>query len=89
MPNSAGFGFTLPSETTLAARYPQSAAFEVWNEPNRGYFFRSDHFPLAKIGIPAVSISDPVEYIAVVIKRIIGVKAEVRDGHQPGRLDLG
>jgi len=32
-------------------------------EPNRGYFFRSDHFPLAKIGIPAVSISEPVEFI--------------------------
>lgn len=32
-------------------------------EPGRGYFYRSDHFPLAKIGIPAVSISDPVEYV--------------------------
>jgi Zn-dependent M28 family amino/carboxypeptidase len=31
-------------------------------EPGRGYFFRSDHFPLAKVGIPALSISDPVEY---------------------------
>jgi Zn-dependent M28 family amino/carboxypeptidase len=25
--------------------------------PDRGYFFRSDHFPLAKVGIPAVSIT--------------------------------
>ncbi len=24
--------------------------------PERGYFFRSDHFPLAKVGVPAVSI---------------------------------
>jgi Zn-dependent M28 family amino/carboxypeptidase len=32
-------------------------------EPGRGYFFRSDHFPLAKIGIPALSLSDPVEFI--------------------------
>ena len=32
-------------------------------EPGRGYFFRSDHFPLAKIGIPALSIGEPVEYI--------------------------
>lgn len=31
-------------------------------EPGRGYFFRSDHFPLAKVGIPALSLSDPVEY---------------------------
>ena len=32
-------------------------------EPQRGYFFRSDHFPLAKIGIPALSISNSTEYI--------------------------
>jgi Zn-dependent M28 family amino/carboxypeptidase len=32
-------------------------------EPQRGYFFRSDHFPLAKLGIPAVSISDSTQYI--------------------------
>lgn len=31
-------------------------------EPGRGYFFRSDHFPLAKIGIPALSLSEPVEF---------------------------
>ena len=30
--------------------------------PGNGYFFRSDHFPLAKVGIPALSLSDPVEY---------------------------
>jgi Zn-dependent M28 family amino/carboxypeptidase len=31
-------------------------------QPGNGYFFRSDHFPLAKIGIPALSYSEPVEY---------------------------
>lgn len=30
--------------------------------PGNGYFFRSDHFPLAKAGIPALSLSDPVEF---------------------------
>jgi Zn-dependent M28 family amino/carboxypeptidase len=30
--------------------------------PGNGYFFRSDHFPLAKVGIPALSLSDPMEY---------------------------
>ena len=32
-------------------------------EPGRGYFFRSDHFPLAKVGIPALSLADPTEYV--------------------------
>jgi Zn-dependent M28 family amino/carboxypeptidase len=31
-------------------------------EPGRGYFFRSDHFPLAKIGIPALSLSEPTQF---------------------------
>jgi Zn-dependent M28 family amino/carboxypeptidase len=30
--------------------------------PGNGYFFRSDHFPLAKVGIPALSLSDPIEF---------------------------
>jgi len=32
-------------------------------EPERGYFFRSDHFSLAKLGIPAVSIGEPIDFI--------------------------
>ncbi len=32
-------------------------------EPGRGYFFRSDHFPLAKAGVPAVSLSDATEFV--------------------------
>jgi Zn-dependent M28 family amino/carboxypeptidase len=31
--------------------------------PGNGYFFRSDHFPLAKVGIPALSLSEPVDYV--------------------------
>jgi len=31
--------------------------------PERGYFFRSDHFPMAKAGIPAVSLGSPTDYI--------------------------
>jgi Zn-dependent M28 family amino/carboxypeptidase len=31
--------------------------------PERGYFFRSDHFPFAKAGVPALSINEPREFI--------------------------
>ena len=31
--------------------------------PERGYFFRSDHFPFAKAGVPALSISEPTEFL--------------------------
>jgi Zn-dependent M28 family amino/carboxypeptidase len=54
-------------------------------EPGRGYFFRSDHFPLAKIGIPAVSLSDPMDYVGQdsgFAKKIRDEYNEV-DYHQP------
>jgi Zn-dependent M28 family amino/carboxypeptidase len=54
-------------------------------EPNRGYFFRSDHFPLAKIGIPALSISDSTQYVGkdpAFAKRLRDEYNE-KDYHQP------
>ena len=33
------------------------------DKPEQGYFFRSDHFPLAKVGIPAVSMRSGTDYI--------------------------
>ncbi|MGE0359235.1 MAG: M20/M25/M40 family metallo-hydrolase [Vicinamibacterales bacterium] len=30
--------------------------------PERGYFFRSDHFPLAKAGVPALSLSEAKQF---------------------------
>jgi Zn-dependent M28 family amino/carboxypeptidase len=54
-------------------------------EPQRGYFFRSDHFPLAKLGIPAVSISDSTEFIGrdpALAKKLRDEYIE-KDYHQP------
>jgi Zn-dependent M28 family amino/carboxypeptidase len=54
-------------------------------EPGRGYFFRSDHFPLAKAGVPALSLADPRDYIG----RDSGYAKRIRDDyndtdyHQP------
>ena len=45
----------------LAARHQRVVGPDP--EPERGYFFRSDHFSLAKIGVPAVSISDSADFV--------------------------
>ena len=55
-------------------------------EPGRGYFFRSDHFPLVKLGIPAVSISEPAEFTgpnAADVKKRRDAFNDT-DYHQPG-----
>jgi Zn-dependent M28 family amino/carboxypeptidase len=41
----------------------QKRTLGVDTSPGAGYFFRSDHFPFAKVGVPAVSISEPNEFI--------------------------
>jgi len=55
-------------------------------EPGRGYFFRSDHFPLVKTGIPALSLSEPVEFTgpdAAAIRKRRDAYNDT-DYHQPG-----
>ena len=52
--------------------------------PGNGYFFRSDHFPLAKVGIPALSLSDPVEYVSAdpAVSKAIKDEYESKRYHQ-------
>ncbi len=54
-------------------------------EPGRGYFFRSDHFPLAKIGIPALSLSEPTEYVGKdpAFAKKLRDEYNAKDYHQP------
>ena len=53
--------------------------------PERGYFFRSDHFPFAKVGVPAISISEPKQFTganaAELLKKQEGYND--KDYHQP------
>jgi Zn-dependent M28 family amino/carboxypeptidase len=49
-----------PMLTTLAAERGRIVGADT--HPERGYFFRSDHFPLAKAGVPALSLSEPKQF---------------------------
>ncbi|MCO6509391.1 MAG: M28 family peptidase [Aridibacter famidurans] len=40
----------------------RSMRFLPDNRPEQGYFFRSDHFPFAKAGVPALSIRSGADY---------------------------
>ncbi len=41
----------------------RNMTFLADNYPEQGYFFRSDHFPFAKVGVPALSIRNGDEYV--------------------------
>lgn len=53
--------------------------------PERGYFFRSDHFPFAKAGVPALSISEPKEFIGPNAAELLKQQEAYndKDYHQP------
>jgi Zn-dependent M28 family amino/carboxypeptidase len=51
-----------PVAQTLAKERGRIVAED--QHPERGSFFRSDHFPLAKLGVPALSIGEPREFTA-------------------------
>jgi Zn-dependent M28 family amino/carboxypeptidase len=53
--------------------------------PERGYFFRSDHFPFAKGGVPAVSISEPKEFTGPRAAELLKKQEAYndKDYHQP------
>jgi Zn-dependent M28 family amino/carboxypeptidase len=54
--------------------------------PERGYFFRSDHFPFAKAGVPALSLSEPKEFTGANAAALLKRQEEYNgtDYHQPG-----
>jgi len=55
------------------------------SHPERGYFFRSDHFPFAKAGVPALSISEPKEFTGPNAAALLKKQEDYngKDYHQP------
>ena len=53
--------------------------------PERGYFFRSDHFPFAKAGVPALSLSEPKDFTGAKAADLLRKQEEYngKDYHQP------
>jgi Zn-dependent M28 family amino/carboxypeptidase len=53
--------------------------------PERGYFFRSDHFPFAKAGVPALSLSEPQQFTGPNAAELSKKQADYngKDYHQP------
>ncbi|HYE85990.1 MAG TPA: M20/M25/M40 family metallo-hydrolase [Vicinamibacterales bacterium] len=54
-------------------------------QPERGYFFRSDHFAFAKVGVPAISYNEPKQFTAPNAAELLKKQAAYNstDYHQP------
>jgi Zn-dependent M28 family amino/carboxypeptidase len=53
--------------------------------PERGYFFRSDHFSFAKLGVPAISLSEPKQFTGANAAELLKKQEDYngKDYHQP------
>jgi Zn-dependent M28 family amino/carboxypeptidase len=62
----------------------RNMTFSPDDQPEQGYFFRSDHFPFAKGGVPALSIRSGDKYLDKSIDaKKIGEEYNARNYHQP------
>ncbi len=63
----------------------RNRALGLDQHPERGYFFRSDHFPFAKAGVPALSLSEPQQFSGANAAELKKKQEEYngKDYHQP------
>lgn len=58
-----GFGNSTIDDVAAAVAKDQGRVLKPDPEPEKGYFYRSDHFELAKVGVPAFYPDNGTEYI--------------------------
>ncbi len=60
---SVGLGSSTLDEIVIAEAKAQGRIVKPDAEPEKGFFYRSDHFPFAKEGVPAFDPGDGTEFI--------------------------
>ncbi len=60
---SVGLGSSTLDEIVIAEAKAQGRVVKPDAEPEKGFFYRSDHFPFAKEGVPAFDPGDGTEYV--------------------------
>ena len=58
-----GLGASELDEYLAAAAAEQHQTLAPDAEPEKGFYYRSDHFNFAKAGVPALAVNDGVEYV--------------------------
>jgi Zn-dependent M28 family amino/carboxypeptidase len=58
-----GLGASDLDDYLREAAAEQSRVLSPDAEPEKGFYYRSDHFNFAKVGVPALSVDDGIEYL--------------------------
>jgi Zn-dependent M28 family amino/carboxypeptidase len=76
-----GFGFSEMDDYLEAAARSHGRTLRPDAEPEKGYYYRSDHFPFAKKGVPSLYAESGVKYVG----RPPGWGFEVKQGYTKDR----
>jgi len=68
-----------PLVERVAATWQRTVGVDAF--PERGHFFRSDHYPFAKAGIPALSLSGSTKYVGPGAAEALRRDAEFDEKH--------
>jgi Zn-dependent M28 family amino/carboxypeptidase len=58
-----GYGNSELDDYVVAAAESQGRVVRPDPEPEKGYYYRSDHFSLAKVGVPAVYVDQGIDHV--------------------------
>jgi Zn-dependent M28 family amino/carboxypeptidase len=58
-----GYGNSELDDYVIAAAESQGRVVRPDPEPEKGYYYRSDHFSLAKVGVPAVYVDQGIDHV--------------------------
>jgi Zn-dependent M28 family amino/carboxypeptidase len=58
-----GLGASELDDYLRAAAAEQNQTLSPDAEPEKGFYYRSDHFNFAKVGVPALAVGDGIEYV--------------------------
>ena len=76
-----GHGMSTLDELTAAAAAAQGRVVIPDSEPEKGFYFRSDHFHFARRGVPALYLDPGTEYIGKPASFAEQKRAEYNDNH--------
>jgi len=76
-----GYGASELDDYALAAAKEQHRVLQPDPEPEKGFYYRSDHFNFAKVGVPALNTDEGIDFIG----KPAGYGLEVRERYTADR----
>lgn len=76
-----GHGMSTLDDLVAAAAATRNRAVTPDSEPEKGFYFRSDHFPFARLGVPAMYLDPGTEFVGQSASFAVKKRAEYVENH--------